>query len=51
MLTEQEIAGALFDLARMGVYVEPTAAQPAAALGETPGDRHDPARTDARFWC
>jgi threonine synthase len=34
MLTEQEIAGALFELARMGVYVEPTAAQPAAALAK-----------------
>jgi threonine synthase len=32
MLSEQEIAQATFDLARSGVYVEPTAAQPAAAL-------------------
>ncbi|HXT79812.1 MAG TPA: pyridoxal-phosphate dependent enzyme [Acetobacteraceae bacterium] len=31
-LTEQEIAEATIDLARMGIYVEPTAAQPAAAL-------------------
>jgi threonine synthase len=32
MLTEAEIAQSVFLLARMGVYVEPTAAQPAAAL-------------------
>ena len=34
MLTEGEIAAATFDLARIGIYVEPTAAQPAAALGK-----------------
>ncbi|MDR3537326.1 MAG: threonine synthase [Acetobacteraceae bacterium] len=34
MLTEGEIAAAVFALARMGVYVEPTAAQPAAALAK-----------------
>jgi threonine synthase len=32
MLTEAEIVQATFDLARLGVYVEPTAAQPAAAF-------------------
>ena len=32
MLTEQEIAAATLELAGMGLYVEPTAAQPAAAL-------------------
>ena len=32
MLTEAEIAAAALDLARIGVYVEPTAAQPAAAF-------------------
>jgi threonine synthase len=32
MLTEAEIAQATLDLARIGVYVEPTAAQPAAAF-------------------
>ena len=32
MLTEAEIAQAMFDLARIGIYVEPTAAQPAAAF-------------------
>lgn len=34
MLTEQEIAAATLQLARMGVYVEPTAAQPAGAFGK-----------------
>jgi threonine synthase len=34
MLTEQEIIGATFDLARLGLYVEPTAAQPVAALAK-----------------
>ncbi len=33
-LTEQEIAAATLDLARIGVYVEPTCAQAAAALGK-----------------
>jgi threonine synthase len=33
MLSEQEIAGAVFDLARSGLYVEPTCAQVAAAFG------------------
>ena len=32
MLTEAEIAAATLELARIGIYVEPTAAQPAAAL-------------------
>jgi threonine synthase len=32
MLTETEIAAATLDLARQGIYVEPTAAQAAAAL-------------------
>ncbi|HTU89777.1 MAG TPA: pyridoxal-phosphate dependent enzyme, partial [Gemmataceae bacterium] len=32
MLSEAEIVQATFDLARIGVYVEPTAAQPAAAF-------------------
>jgi threonine synthase len=34
MLTEQEIARATLDLARTGIYVEPTCAQVAAALGK-----------------
>ena len=34
MLTEQEIVRATFDLARLGLYVEPTAAQPVAALAK-----------------
>ncbi len=34
MLTEAEIAAAALDLARIGVYVEPTAAQPAAAFAK-----------------
>ena len=34
MLTEAEIATATLDLARQGIYVEPTAAQAAAALGK-----------------
>jgi threonine synthase len=34
MLSEAEIAGATFDLARIGVYVEPTAAQVAAAFAK-----------------
>jgi threonine synthase len=34
MLTEQEIAQATLDLARAGIYVEPTCAQVAAALGK-----------------
>jgi threonine synthase len=34
MLTEPEIIRATFDLARLGLYVEPTAAQPAAALAK-----------------
>ena len=32
MVSEQEITDATFDLARMGIYVEPTSAQAAAAL-------------------
>ena len=32
MVSEQEITEATFDLARMGIYVEPTSAQAAAAL-------------------
>jgi threonine synthase len=34
MLTEEEIIRATFDLARLGLYVEPTAAQPVAALAK-----------------
>jgi len=34
MLTEEEIAAAALDLARMGIYVEPTSAQVAAAFGK-----------------
>ena len=34
MLAEDEIAQATLDLARIGIYVEPTAAQPAAALAK-----------------
>jgi threonine synthase len=34
MLTEQEIAAAVFDLARMGVYVEPTCAQVVPAFAK-----------------
>ncbi len=34
MLTEDEIARATFALAKLGIYVEPTAAQPAAAFGK-----------------
>jgi threonine synthase len=34
MLTEVEITAATLELARMGIYVEPTAAQAAAALGK-----------------
>ena len=34
MLSEAEIAGATLVLARMGIYVEPTAAQAAAAFGK-----------------
>jgi threonine synthase len=34
MLSEDEIAGATLDLARLGVYAEPTSAQVAAALGK-----------------
>jgi threonine synthase len=37
MLSEAEIAGATLELARMGIYVEPTAAQPAAAFGKLLG--------------
>jgi threonine synthase len=33
MVSEQEIASAVFDLARSGLYVEPTCAQVAAAFG------------------
>ncbi|MGE0419894.1 MAG: pyridoxal-phosphate dependent enzyme [Acetobacteraceae bacterium] len=33
-VSEQEIAAATFDLARMGIYVEPTSAQAAAALAK-----------------
>ena len=32
MVTEQEIVASVMRLARMGVYVEPTAAQPLAAF-------------------
>ena len=34
MLTEAEIGAAVLDLARIGVYVEPTAAQAAAAFAK-----------------
>jgi threonine synthase len=34
MLTEHEIVGAMFELARMGVYVEPTAAQALGAFAK-----------------
>jgi threonine synthase len=34
MLTEEEIAAATLDLARSGIYVEPTSAQVAAAFGK-----------------
>jgi threonine synthase len=34
MLSEAEIGGATLDLARMGIYVEPTSAQVAAAFGK-----------------
>ncbi len=34
MLSEAEIGGATLDLARIGIYVEPTCAQVAAALGK-----------------
>ena len=34
MLSEAEIAAATLDLARMGIYVEPTSAQAAAAFGK-----------------
>lgn len=34
MLSEADIAGAMLELARMGIYVEPTAAQPAATFGK-----------------
>ena len=34
MSSEAEIAAAMFDLARIGLYVEPTAAQAAAAFGK-----------------
>jgi threonine synthase len=34
MLTEQEIAKATLDLARIGIYVEPTSAQAVAAFGK-----------------
>ena len=34
MLTEHEIIAATFELARLGLYVEPTAAQPVAALAK-----------------
>jgi threonine synthase len=34
MLSEAEIAGAMLELAQMGIYVEPTAAQAAAAFGK-----------------
>ena len=37
MLSEAEIAGATLELARMGIYVEPTAAQPAAAFAKLLG--------------
>ena len=33
-LTEEEIAKATLDLARIGIYVEPTCAQAAAAFGK-----------------
>jgi threonine synthase len=34
MLTEEEIAAATLEFSRIGIYVEPTAAQPAAALAK-----------------
>jgi threonine synthase len=37
MSSEEEIAAAMFDLARIGIYVEPTAAQAAAAFGKLLG--------------
>ncbi|MDE2583588.1 MAG: pyridoxal-phosphate dependent enzyme [Rhodospirillales bacterium] len=45
-LAEEEIVAALLDLARTGVYVEPTAAQPAAAFGKLlASGRIDPQET------
>jgi threonine synthase len=38
MLTEQEIASAVFELAKSGLYVEPTSAQVAAAFGRLLAD-------------
>ena len=37
MLSEAEIGAATLDLARIGIYVEPTAAQAAAAFGKLLG--------------
>ena len=48
MLTEDEIAQATLDLARIGIYVEPTSAQVAAALAKLLASRHDHAGADHR---
>ena len=45
-LTEKEIAEATLDLARIGIYVEPTSAQAAAAFAQAAGDRDDHAGAD-----
>ena len=45
-LTEAEIAKATLDLARIGIYVEPTSAQVAAAFAQTAGNRDDHAGAD-----
>ena len=46
MLSEVEIGAATLDLARIGIYVEPTAAQVAAAFAQAAGRRHDHAGAD-----
>ena len=46
MLSEAEIAAATLDLARIGVYVEPTCAAGRRGLSQAAGRRHDHAGAD-----
>ncbi len=51
MLTEAEIGAATLDLARIGIYVEPTSAQAAAAFAQAAGAPARSRRSRPRCWC
>ena len=51
MLTEAEIGAATLDLARTGIYVEPTSAQAAAAFGKLLASGAITPEARPRCWC